>query len=185
MTRYARTKQFRKEILEQYCLYLIEEYKKNNINEKDIQELVYDNFEYLYENVEMIEKLEKLGLIEWNEISIHDNLKIEWIDKYSNKSWTWHAISWNKNLELSWLEKYPKKEWNWHNIAVNKNLQIEWIDKYPNKLCWNGLSMNQNLKIEWIDKYPYFEWSWNYITYNPNFNIEWMEKYPTKDWGLE
>ena len=102
MTRNARTKQFRKEIQEEYFSYLIEEYKKNRLNweyEFEIQKLVSDNFEHLYDNVEMIEKLEKMGLIEWGR-------------GYNNWIYDVPGLSMNENLQIEWIEKYPTKDWD-------------------------------------------------------------------------
>jgi hypothetical protein len=102
MKRNARTKQFRKEIQEEYFSYLIEEYKKNRLNweyEFEIQKLVSDNFEHLYDNVEMIEKLEKMGLIEWGR-------------GYNNWIYDVPGLSMNENLQIEWIEKYPTKDWD-------------------------------------------------------------------------
>jgi hypothetical protein len=149
MTRNARTKQFRKEIHEQYCLYLIEEYKKNPLKEEEIKHSFYDNFEYIYNNEELVEEADELGLINWNVISIHECLQLTWIEKYPTKDWNfggsydyynggymYNGISWNDNLELEWLERFPVKEWNWNAISRHPNFEFEWVTRFPNK-PWN------------------------------------------------
>ena len=149
MTRNARTKQFRKEIQEQYCLNLIEQYEKGT-SYFIINKLIYDNFGYLYDNEELVEEADELGLIFWNVISIHECLQLTWIEKYPTKDWNfggsklvyyyggymYNGISWNDNLELEWLERFPFKEWNWNAISRHPNFKFEWVTRFPNK-PWN------------------------------------------------
>jgi hypothetical protein len=88
MTRNARTKQFRKEIREQYCFYLIEDYKKNPFsNYIEIKNLFYDNFKYIYNNEELVEAADELGLINWLNMSYHIKVCLEWLKKYPDKDW--------------------------------------------------------------------------------------------------
>jgi hypothetical protein len=56
MTRNARTKQFRKEIQEEYFNNLIEECEKRTF---------YDNFEHIYDNKVIVEKTIELRIIVW------------------------------------------------------------------------------------------------------------------------
>ena len=61
----AQTKQFKKEI--QYFNNLIEDYKKNpdEIKKEKIRHNFYDNFKHIYDNEELVEEADELGLILW------------------------------------------------------------------------------------------------------------------------
>jgi hypothetical protein len=158
MTRNARTEQFRKEILEEYCLYLIEEYKKNPLKEEEIKHLFYDNFEYIYDNEELVEEADELGLIFWNGD----------VDDYD------FNLSNHDFLQLTWIEKYPTKDWNFGGS----------YDYYNGGYMYNGISWNDNLELEWLERFPFKEWNWNAISRHPNFKLEWVTRFPNKPWDL-
>ena len=130
MTRNARTKQFRKEIQEEYFNNLIEEYKKNS-NKFFQRKLFYDNFEHIYDNKVLVDEAYDLGIIVWSfdwewweadSISNHPNLSLDWIEKFPEKNWDWKIISQHNNLQLEWIEKFPDKDWDWKNISKHPNL---------------------------------------------------------------
>jgi len=183
MTRNARTKQFRKEIQEEYFNNLIEECEKRTF---------YDNFEHIYDNKVIVEKAYDLGLIFWSyddwewwkedNISNHPNLQLEWIEKFPDKDWNWKEISKNPNLQLEWIEKFPDKDWNWKEISdvhvkYTKKIKFEWIEKFPEKKWdWGCISCHENLRLEWIEKFPEKKWDWKEILNHPNLSLDWIEK---------
>ena len=208
MTRYARTMQFRKEINEEYFLNIIEYYKKNRlngVNDYEIQKIICDNFEYFYENVEMIENIEKMvpGLIEWGSyfpayidsgyirlgLSSARKLHLKWIEKYPEKDWNRSYISKNPNLQIEWIEKMDKMGLiDWFNVSRNPNLQLTWLERFSEKPWdWNDISRNPNLQIKWLETYLYthFRWKLYIISTNPNLQLKWIERFPDKEWDWE
>ena len=51
--------------------------------------------------------------------------------KFEHKQLDWDQIGLHNNLKLEWIIKFQYKQWNWVNICKNKNLKKEWIDNYP------------------------------------------------------
>ena len=133
MTRNARTNQFRKKINEEYVNNIISEYNKTDNTDNTLYKLhvyVTENFYKFYDNVEMVEKLDKLGLIVWQTRFIYNNyvhgiqnnVTMEYLEKYPMKNWNWVTISYNANIELYWLEKHPEWNWDWSSISCTSDL---------------------------------------------------------------
>ena len=202
MTRNARTKQFRKEIQEEYFNNLIEECE-NNSNNFFQKKIFYDNFEHIYDNKVIVEKAIELEIIVWSpdeilvifipfgllfqdDISKHPNLQLKWIERFPEKKWDWFEISRNPNLELSWIERFPEKKWDWFEISRNPNLELSWIERFPEKKWdWFEISRNPNLELSWIERFPEKKWDWFEISRNPNLELSWIERFPKKNWNWE
>jgi len=194
MSRNKRTKKFREDIQEEYVIYLVEIYNKYVEDRDKIKKILYEKFEYFYDNDKIIEILENVGLINWGnfiyqginyDISNHPNLSLEWIKKFFIKDLNWYEISKHKNFCFSWLEKYPDWNWNWSIISMNKRLQLDFLIKYPDwPWDWEEISINENLSLEWLKQFPDKGWIWGDcgISINKNLQLEWLIQYPNKDW---
>ena len=110
MTRNARTKQFRKEVQYKYFINLIEDYKINPSKEEELKHSFYDNFKYIYDNEELVEEADELGLINWNAS----------VNEYNSL----YGLSNHECLQLTWIEKYPTKDWDFNYISKHTNLQL-------------------------------------------------------------
>ena len=147
MSRYVRTMQFRKEINEDYFLNIIEYYKKNRlngVNDYEIQKIICDNFGYFYENVEMIENIEKMvpGLIEWG----------SYFPAYIDSGYIRLGLSSAKKLNLKWIEKYPDKPWKYSIIYLTyENIfdekAKEYMAAYRIQQWWHKITLSPEYKV--------------------------------------
>lgn len=105
--------------------------------------------------------------LNWNLISLMENLKYSFIEKYNDRI-NWDYISRFQVLSESFIEKWENKV-NWGNISQYQRLSKEFIEKYKGKLDLNALKLNTLIQTD-IGK------NW-FIAYTDEFNIKCIEDY--------
>ena len=168
--------------------------------------IIFDNFEYLYKDEELVNELNNYELIHWQRLSYAFDLNIEWIKKYKDMKWDYVMIGSHNNFKIDWVYENPELPWNWNEgISDNFNLELSWIENNLDK-DWNFSLVSKKCELSWIKKYPDWNWDWkeisvnqnfgevlidefkdkdlywNYVTRNKNFKLSWIDKCPDKEW---
>ena len=121
--------------------------------------------------------------------NFYNSIDIHILRDFANKDWDWKFIlSLHPNLKLEWIIEFPDKNWFWDLIlSMHQNLTIEWLrwilkNKYSDNDCdWDmRLSTHHNLTIEWLIEFPDKDWDWKELSVHPNFTLEWIRKFPNK-----
>jgi hypothetical protein len=78
---------------------------------------------------------------------------MEFIQKYSNKSWDWSDMSLNPSLTIEIIDNFPNKPWNWELISQNKfngetNLQY-YIKRKDNTIKNIEIFKEELLSVSW------------------------------------
>ena len=98
--------------------------------------------------------------------------KIPWnlIMKCHNHYWDWDLFSCRNDLSLDCLIKYPQKSWNWKRLSKNPIITWEFVSKHK-KYPWDFefLSNNLNITFDIINKNPFNNWKLDVFQCNPNF----------------
>jgi hypothetical protein len=97
------------------------------------------------------------------------------IENNPGKPWNWNNLSYHPNLKVDFIDKYKNENWNWDAIALNNSncITADFILNNFDKFNINKLHRNYYLTLEIIDKYKDKPWDWDNLSYNFKiYNIE-------------
>lgn len=105
------------------------------------------------------------------------------IEKMSDKPWEWEALSNHPNVSLEFMEKHMDKPWTWKSICFNPNITIEFIERHSGnekamkEMNWMMISKNIKLTRDMMRQYDYYPWNWVGISANPTITLDFIEVY--------
>jgi hypothetical protein len=90
--------------------------------------------------------------------------------KCHNHYWNWDLFSCRDDLSLDCLIKYPQKSWNWKRLSKNPIITWEFVSNHKNyPWDYEFLSNNLNITFDIINKNPFNNWKLDVFQCNPNF----------------
>lgn len=135
--------------------------------------------------------------LQFNTISLYNNIKFQHVIDNPHLDWDWCAISGHNNVTFEMIKNNDKIPWNYEGILSNKNIGfdelVEYVIKFNNldKTDWvneiiqmekgqltddKSATFNQLLKNKGItvnDIMKYKELPWDYYSLSLNCNITW------------
>jgi len=85
-----------------------------------------------------------LNYIDWDSLTAHKNLSVEFIEKYNHLYWDFSQLSRNEGLPLSFFQKNHNKI-DWNNFSSNQTIPLWYFEENKNKLNYFILSGNENI----------------------------------------
>lgn len=135
---------------------------------EDIQEIIKNNLDN--------------RLINWDEISKHQNVTWENIKENLDFNWRWNYVLQNPNITLDIInEVHEIGDWSyiyfWWCLSFNPNLTWEFVQEHI-KESWNWKYLSKHKNIKWKDIKENLdnkdcEWDIDEIYKNPN--LEWKD----------
>jgi phosphoribosylanthranilate isomerase len=117
--------------------------------------------------------------VDWDYISIHQELSEEFIEKFQDKI-NWEAVSSYQRLSEEFIKKFQDKV-DWENISIHQKLSEEFIEKFQDKVDWQRISIYQKLSEEFIEKFK-DKVDWNYIPIYQKVNIKYRQNISQECW---
>jgi hypothetical protein len=113
-----------------------------------------------------------------------------------SESFDWEELSRHKSISMEYIVSHPDLPWSWGvnnpneegTVWSNPNLTIGFLEKWVKEKCdnddnlmslmqWDFISSNIGIKMEDIEKHPKYPWDWNGICANPNLTYEFVNKH--------
>lgn len=148
----------------------------------------------------------------WRKLSSHEDLNIDFVEKFIYKPWDWDVLLCNPIITLNFIEKYinseEAKHWDHGILSLNPHINLEFFEKYNKVLNFDyvALSENSNLieefknvyisekdcnlekvKLEFFIKYVHTVEDWDNLEIETDsyFDFEFLKRYPDKPWNYK
>ena len=119
----------------------------------------------------------------WNEISKHGKITIQFLEKYRDRV-SWEDLSCNPNVTSEFILHFPNEDWEWERLYKNENIHVELFafGQNENFVISSALSYSPNLTVEMVEYYELVDWKWDVIAHKSTDIIRFIELLSDVDW---
>ena len=114
--------------------------------------------------------------LNWNSLSSHPCITMDFIERYPDKPWDFELISENENLTLDFVLKHIGENFDWNSITSNSAITLDDIKKYPD-LPWNFhcVGENPNIIAEFIRIFSETDTLFQFVNWNNIWSSEFID----------
>ncbi len=155
---------------------------------KNLKKFIVNNFDAVErkESWDFLQKCENQFKLNYDNISLNENITWEIVSKNINKPWNFKNLSLNKNINIDIINSNPQLDWSIKNLSLNENINITDIENNPTlDWCYQRLSSNPNITFDYVLNNLDKDWNFYFLSANPNINYDIILKYKEFDWSID
>lgn len=97
------------------------------------------------------------------------------IKHFPDKPWNWGQLSVNQNIKINFVKENLNLLWDWYSVSCNEMISLEDIENNPDlPWDWQGVSLNPNLNLKFVSKHLNKDWNWTHVTACYNITLDEM-----------
>jgi len=114
-------------------------------------------------------------------LSTHPNLSIDWLTRFPNEAWRWTQVSQHPNIHIEMILDHLELPWHMECVGHNPNMTMEFVhNPVLNtrflQTTWLALTLNRSISIQDMLDHSHLPWRWSAFVHRqePEITLEFL-----------